>query len=108
MNPLKAGKEFASEPVWFGDNDRASGCGQRSLSDYPTRSYERSESQLCAEYHRAARPAAKNQVVGTINFQLDGKTIDQRPLVVLEEIPEGNFFGKIIDYIKLMFHHWFG
>lgn len=20
--PLKAGKEFASEPVWFGDNDR--------------------------------------------------------------------------------------
>ncbi|MGG7401612.1 hypothetical protein ACQ7CA_21965, partial [Escherichia coli] len=23
-------------------------------------------------------------------------------------IPEGNFFGKIIDYIKLMFHHWFG
>ncbi|WP_257965771.1 hypothetical protein, partial [Klebsiella pneumoniae] len=27
---------------------------------------------------------------------------------VLQEIPEGNFFGKIIDYIKLMFHHWFG
>ncbi|AUY18554.1 hypothetical protein C3F39_07065 [Klebsiella pneumoniae] len=43
-----------------------------------------------------------------LNFQLDGKTIDQRPLVVLQEIPEGNFFGKIIDYIKLMFHHWFG
>ncbi len=54
------------------------------------------------------RAAAKNQVVGTINFQLDGKTIEQRPLVVLQEIPEGNFFGKIIDYIKLMFHHWFG
>ncbi|TAT62888.1 serine-type D-Ala-D-Ala carboxypeptidase, partial [Enterobacter cloacae] len=53
-------------------------------------------------------PLHKNQVVGTINFQLDGKTIDQRPLVVLQEIPEGNFFGKIIDYIKLMFHHWFG
>jgi D-alanyl-D-alanine carboxypeptidase len=35
-----------------------------------------------------------------INFQLDGKTIDQRPLVVLQEIPEGNFFGKIIDYIR--------
>ncbi|WP_261392443.1 hypothetical protein, partial [Klebsiella pneumoniae] len=26
----------------------------------------------------------------------------------LQEIPEGNFFGKIIDYIKVMFHHWFG
>ncbi|MGQ7114802.1 hypothetical protein ACUOFC_55230, partial [Escherichia sp. TWPC-MK] len=41
-------------------------------------------------------PLQKNQVVGTINFQLDGKTIEQRPLVVLQEIPEGNFFG-IID-----------
>ena len=24
VNPLKVGKEFASEPVWFGDSDRAS------------------------------------------------------------------------------------
>ncbi len=53
-------------------------------------------------------PLAKNQVVGTINFQLDGKTIDQRPLVVLNEVKEGGFFGRIVDYIRLMFHHWFG
>lgn len=50
----------------------------------------------------------KNQVVGIINFQLDGKIIDQCLLVVLQEILEGNFFGKIIDYIKLMFYYWFG
>ncbi|MCA1921832.1 hypothetical protein, partial [Buttiauxella noackiae] len=30
------------------------------------------------------------------------------PLVVLQEMPEGNFFSRIIDYIKLTFHHWFG
>ncbi|MGU0160985.1 hypothetical protein ACVXHB_15380 [Escherichia coli] len=30
-------------------------------------------------------PLQKNQVVGTINFQLDGKTIQQRPLVVLKK-----------------------
>ncbi len=24
VNPIKAGKEFASEPAWFGDSDRAS------------------------------------------------------------------------------------
>ena len=62
-------------------------------------SYVLNTTELHAPLHKT--------VVGTINFQLDGKTIDQRPLV-LEEIPEGNFFGKIIDYIKLMFHHWFG
>jgi len=27
---------------------------------------------------------------------------------VLNEVKEGGFFGRIVDYIKLMFHHWFG
>jgi len=49
-----------------------------------------------------------HQVVGSINFQLDGKTIDQRPLVVMNEVKEGGFISRIIDYIKLAFHHWFG
>ncbi|CAK8736412.1 D-alanyl-D-alanine carboxypeptidase DacA [Sodalis praecaptivus] len=53
-------------------------------------------------------PLAKNQRVGTINFQLDGKTIEQRPLVVLNEVKAGNFFSRMVDYVKLMFHHWFG
>ncbi|XPE61408.1 hypothetical protein ACNKHT_04510 [Shigella flexneri] len=45
-------------------------------------------------------PLQKNQVVGTINFQLDGKTIEQC-LWLCWNKSEGNFFGKIIDYIKL-------
>lgn len=53
-------------------------------------------------------PLAKDQVVGTINFQLDGKTIEQRPLVVLNEVKEGGFFSRMIDHIKLLFHRWFG
>ena len=37
-----------------------------------------------------------------------GSPFDQRPLVVLNEVKEGGFFGRMIDYIKLMFHRWFG
>ena len=85
VNPLKVGKETIP---------------RGRMKDLKA-SYVLNSSELHA-------PLQKNQVVGTINFQLDGKTIEQRPLVVLQEIPEGNFFGKIIDYIKLMFHHWFG
>ncbi len=29
-------------------------------------------------------------------------------MVVLNEEKEGGFFSRIVDYIKLMFHHWFG
>lgn len=109
VNPLKAGKEFASEPVWFGDNDRASlGVDKDLYLTIPRGRMKDLKASYVLNTTELHAPLHKNQVVGTINFQLDGKTIDQRPLVVLEEIPEGNFFGKIIDYIKLMFHHWFG
>ena len=109
VNPLKAGKEFASEPVWFGDNARASlGVDKDLYLTIPRGRMKDLKASYVLNTTELHAPLQKNQVVGTINFQLDGKTIDQRPLVVLEEIPEGNFFGKIIDYIKLMFHHWFG
>ncbi|HDT6565569.1 TPA: D-alanyl-D-alanine carboxypeptidase DacA [Enterobacter cloacae] len=109
VNPLKAGKEFASEPVWFGDNDRASlGVDKDLYQTIPRGRMKDLKASYVLNTTELHAPLQKNQVVGTINFQLDGKTIDQRPLVVLQEIPEGNFFGKIIDYIKLMFHHWFG
>lgn len=109
VNPLKAGKEFASEPVWFGDNDRASlGVDKDLYLTIPRGRMKDLKASYVLNTTELHAPLQKNQVVGTINFQLDGKTIDQRPLVVLQEIPEGNFFGKIIDYIKLMFHHWFG
>jgi len=109
VNSLKAGKEFASEPVWFGDNDRASlGVDKDLYLTIPRGRMKDLKASYVLNTTELHAPLQKNQVVGTINFQLDGKTIDQRPLVVLEEIPEGNFFGKIIDYIKLMFHHWFG
>ncbi|SQB48765.1 D-alanyl-D-alanine carboxypeptidase [Enterobacter hormaechei] len=109
VNPLKAGKEFASEPVWFGDNDRASlGVDKDLYLTIPRGRMKDLKASYVLNTTELHAPLQKNQVVGTINFQLDGKTIDQRPLVVLEEIPEGNFFGNIIDYIKLMFHHWFG
>lgn len=65
VNPLKAGKEFASEPVWFGDNDRASlGVDKDLYLTIPRGKYEGSESQLRAEQHRAARPAAEKPGCG--------------------------------------------
>lgn len=109
VNPLKVGKEFASEPVWFGNTDRASlGVDKDVYLTIPRGRMKDLKASYVLNTPELHAPLQKNQVVGTINFQLDGKTIEQRPLVVLQEIPEGNFFGKIIDYIKLMFHHWFG
>lgn len=109
VNPIKAGKEFASEPAWFGDNDRASlGVDQDVYLTIPRGRLKDLKASYVLSTNELHAPLQKNQVVGSINFQLDGKTIEQRPLVVLQQIEEGNFFGRIIDYIKLMFHRWFG
>lgn len=109
VNPLRAGKEFASEPAWFGNSDRASlGVDKDVYLTIPRGRMKDLKASYVLNSGELHAPLHKNQVVGTINFQLDGKTIEQRPLVVLQEIDEGNFFSRIIDYIKLMFHRWFG
>lgn len=107
--PLKAGKEFASEPVWFGDSDRVElGVEKDAYLTIPRGRMKDLKASYVLDNTELHAPLAKNQVVGSINFQLDGKTIDQRPLVVMNEVKEGGIFGRMIDYIKLMFHHWFG
>lgn len=109
VNPLTAGKEFVSEPAWFGDSDRASlGVDKDVYLTIPRGRVKDLKASYTLNNPELRAPLHKNQVVGMINFQMDGKTIEQHPLVVLQEIPQGNFFSKIIDYIKLMFHHWFG
>ncbi|WP_127957708.1 D-alanyl-D-alanine carboxypeptidase DacA [Serratia microhaemolytica] len=107
--PLKADKEFASAPVWFGDADRvALGVNSDVYLTIPRGRAQDLKASYVLNMPEINAPLSKHQVVGTINFQLDGKTIDQRPLVVLNEVKEGSFFSRIIDYIRLMFHRWFG
>lgn len=109
VSPLKVGKEFASEPVWFGDTDRVQlGVDKDVYLTIPRGRMKDLKASYVLTNPEIHAPLAKNQVVGSINFQLDGKTIDQRPLVVMTEVKEGGFFSRIVDYIKLMFHHWFG
>ncbi|OZI15649.1 serine-type D-Ala-D-Ala carboxypeptidase [Sodalis-like symbiont of Philaenus spumarius] len=107
--PLKAGKEFAAEPVWFGDTDSIKlGVDSDAYLTIPRGRMKDLKASYVLDKQELHAPLAKNQRVGTINFQLDGKTIEQRPLVVLSEVKEGNFFRRMVDHVKLMFHHWFG
>ncbi|CAK9885754.1 MAG: D-alanyl-D-alanine carboxypeptidase DacA [Candidatus Erwinia impunctatus] len=107
--PLKADKEFASEPVWFGNSDRVKlGVAEDVYLTIPRGRMKDLKASYTLTNTELHAPLAKNQVVGTINFQLDGKEIEQRTLVVLNDMPEGGFFSRLIDHIRLMFHRWFG
>ncbi|MDR0219644.1 MAG: D-alanyl-D-alanine carboxypeptidase DacA [Enterobacteriaceae bacterium] len=109
VSPLKADKEFASELVWFGDADKAQlGVEKDVYLTIPRGRLKDLKASYVLNNTELHAPLAKNQAVGTINFQLDGKTIEQHPLVVMQEVKEGGFFSRLVDYIRLMFHHWFG
>ncbi len=109
VTPLQAGKEFASEPVWFGDADRVQlGIDKNAALTIPRGRLNDLKASYTLTDPEINAPLTKGQVVGTINFQLDGKTIEQRPLVVLNDVQEGGFFSRMVDHVKLMFHRWFG
>ncbi|MBP8098858.1 MAG: D-alanyl-D-alanine carboxypeptidase DacA [Acinetobacter sp.] len=108
VKPLQAGVDFATAPVWFGDESEVKlGVTEDLFLTIPRgrlkdlkASYELTTTELEA-------PLAKGQQVGVISFQLDGKTVEQHPLAVLKGVEEGGFFSRLIDYIKLLFHRWF-
>jgi len=106
--PLKVGKELASEPVWFGNADSVDlGVDKDVYLTIPRGRMKDLKASYMLTTPEIHAPLAKNQVVGSIKFQLDGKIIDQRPLVVMNEVKDGGFFSRIVDCVKLMFHRWF-
>ncbi len=49
-------------------------------------------------------PIKKGQTIGSVKFILNGKTIDQRPLVAAKAIETAGIFGQAWDSIKLLLH----
>ncbi len=105
--PLKAGEAFASERVWFGDSKIVKlGANKDLYLTIPRGRMKDLKVSYMLNAPEIYAPLVKNQVVGTIKFQLDGTMIDQQPLTVVNEIRKSGFFIRIIEYVKLMFHRW--
>ncbi len=48
-------------------------------------------------------PIAKGQTVGSVTVASNGKTLRTLPLVALEEIPQGSWWRRLIDTVRLWF-----
>ncbi len=56
------------------------------------------EGQLTLNEPQLTAPLKKGQVVGTHRFQLNGKSIEQRPLMVMENVEEGGIFSADVGF----------
>ncbi|UXY09476.1 serine-type D-Ala-D-Ala carboxypeptidase [Kosakonia sp. ML.JS2a] len=109
VSPIKPDAAFVNQRVWFGDSSEAKlGAGDSGAVTLPKGQLKDLKATYTLTQPQLEAPLAKGQVVGTIDFQLNGKTIEQRPLVVMEAVGEAGFIGRMWDFVLLKLHQLFG
>lgn len=99
----KAGQTIQTQKVWKGaENTIAATFPVDLYVTLPKGEYKRVKAKVLSK-QRLIAPIAAGQEVGTIQFTLDGKVIDQRPLVAAKEVPVAGIFGRLFDSIRLLF-----
>lgn len=109
VTPLKIDQDFIFEPVWFGNIAYvALGVDRDVYLTIPRGREKDLQTKYILNISEIYAPLVKKQVVGSIEFQLDGKIIDQRKLVVMHDVKEGRFFSRIIDHMNLILYRFLG
>ncbi|GAA5191646.1 serine hydrolase [Ferrimonas gelatinilytica] len=107
VTPYKAGEEFVAEPLYYGNKPEVK---LGVLEDTPVTIYRGQADQLKADFQldqELKAPLYRGDRVGTLYFKLDGQDIATYPLTVLEDVEEGSWFSKLLDYLKLLFLSFF-
>ena len=107
ITPYKAGDTFVTQKIWYGDRETVD---LGVVTDTPITINRGQAKNLEANFELTkplTAPLAKGETVGRIFFQLNGKDIAEFPLVTLNEVNEGSWFSKLMDYFKQMFEGWF-
>lgn len=101
VTPYKAGDSFVSHRIYMGDRETVDlGINQSTPITIPRGQAGNLEANFELD-EKLEAPLAKGQVVGTLYLQLDGEDVAQYPLVTLQEVKEGGFFDRMIDYLML-------
>ncbi|WP_436286829.1 serine hydrolase [Xenorhabdus poinarii] len=106
--PLKASDTLVTEKVWYGTRPEvALGVEKEASAVVPRGQIGNVKVSFMLDKTPLEAPLVQNQVVGTVNFVLNDKVIDQRPLVVKEAVEESGFFGRIWDFVIKTVTGWF-
>lgn len=109
VTPIKPDATFVTQRVWFGDSSEVKlGAGEGGSVTIPRGQLKNLKASFTLTQPQLTAPLKKGQVVGKIDFLLNGKSIEQRPLMVMEAVEEGGFFSRMWDFVLMKFHTWFG
>ncbi len=68
----------------------------------PKGEYVRAKARVTSKYPLVA-PIAKGQEIGTIQFIIDGKVVDEQKLVAAKEVKAAGIFGRLWDSFLMLF-----
>ncbi|QOL14406.1 serine hydrolase [Dickeya dianthicola] len=109
VTPVRSDTPFTTPRVWFGTEKQARlSVAQDAALTVPKGQMKNLKASFTLAQPQLTAPLKKGQVVGTIDFQLNGNSIGQRPLVVMEDIPEAGFFSRLWDRVLMTLSGWFG
>jgi D-alanyl-D-alanine carboxypeptidase (penicillin-binding protein 5/6) len=98
-----AGQALAKPVLWKGAASTVPlGLAEDLLVTLPRGRYDALKASLDIPA-RLVAPFQRGQQVGTLEVTLDGKSLAERPLVVLADAPEGGFFKRLYDGVWMWF-----
>ena len=93
--------------VWRGEKAEIPlGISEDMYVTIPTGQYKRLQVSLDLNTSLRA-PIAKNQLCGTLNVTLNNQIVASKPLIALDNSPEGNFLRRTTDAVKYNIHRLF-
>ncbi|MGE7139347.1 D-alanyl-D-alanine carboxypeptidase family protein [Luteibacter sp. NPDC031894] len=100
----EANKPLATPKLWKGaESTIPLGLTEDAMVSVKRGDYDKLKANLDIPATLIA-PFKKGQQVGTLRVTLDGQPVLTKPLVALNDAPEGGFFSRLWDTILLWFH----
>src|SRR5690606_6624036 len=96
-------KPVVTARVWEGEAENV-GLGSKTPTWVTVPRGKGPEIKPVAQYTQPLiAPLKAGTQVGTVSLSLDGRVLREDPLYVLADVPEGSFFGRMYDKIRLLF-----
>ncbi|WP_440223877.1 D-alanyl-D-alanine carboxypeptidase family protein [Dokdonella sp. MW10] len=96
-------KPLATPELWKGEGDSVRlGVAEDVVATVPRGRYADLKASMNLP-SRLIAPLEKGQQVGSLKVELEGRTIIERPIVVLDDAPEGGFFTRLSHGVMLWF-----
>jgi D-alanyl-D-alanine carboxypeptidase (penicillin-binding protein 5/6) len=102
-----SGESLLQSRVWGGERDQINlGLASDMVLTIPRGVRDSLESVVEVDAVIKA-PVSAGDELGTVTISFDGEVLAERPLVAIESAPEGGFFKRLVDAVKLFFHNLF-